>query len=292
MEKNSSIPIECTILLFSTDPYVIPLNVIKTVVFILYFAWIIFAIKEKEFHNKNMAYLYNLNIVGILFTLYGFMHFFSSPCVPESSKCFFQANMVTFINYLPCFSLIGLAYHRLACFYIMNLKLSWRFIILTIGFIWIFSLTFLCIQLYGFSTQFYYLVAVYSCVIDSSKSIYGFYFALFGLFLLPNALIIFAIVVTMKKVRSLSSNLGKQKTQRHPIRLTIQFIAYLMFFELNQIVTLIIFYQSGYFVQFVSDETIKLLRIFKWFHHFSPLGLLYTHPVLIKKYERLWAYFK
>jgi hypothetical protein len=79
----------------------------------------------------------------------------------------------------------------------------------------------------------------------------------------------------------------KQNKRVDPPRITLQLIIYVLMFELNCATNIIVFYHSVLMRPIISDEMLQLLKIFRWFHHFSPLALLYLHPVMLKKYRSI-----
>ena len=72
-----------------------------------------------------------------------------------------------------------------------------------------------------------------------------------------------------------------------PPRITIQLVVYIIMFELHCAANLVIFYQTVLMRPFAPDYIIMLMRVFKWFHHFSPLALLYFHPLMLRKFRGL-----
>ena len=137
--KTTSIR-DCSIQLMNPEPMGIFLNAVRIFFFIAFSLWLIIGIRCKEFHRRDMAYLYNLSILSLLKSVYGIHIVFLSKCfVTSSNYCFFQAFYNIFALYLTNYCTIAFALHRLANFYVSNLsiKLKWKFIIPSLSGIWV-----------------------------------------------------------------------------------------------------------------------------------------------------------
>jgi hypothetical protein len=119
---------------------------------------------------------------------------------------------------------------------------------------------------------------------DSSGNIYALIFFTVVNLILPNVVILCTYFLVLYKVRKLKKNVHS-RGKIEPPRITIQLMIYITMYELNCAANFIMFMQTVMMYKLVSSEALVLLRISRWFHHFSPLALLYLHPVLLAKYR-------
>ena len=99
---NSTTKIDCVIFLLSTDTTSILLNILRMSVLILYLGWFIIIISFKDFRNKNMAFLYNLNIVSLIKAIYGFYLSLINNCYePDNVFCYISTFFNLFNGAIP-----------------------------------------------------------------------------------------------------------------------------------------------------------------------------------------------
>jgi hypothetical protein len=251
--------------------------------------WLALAIKLKEFHSKKLAFLNNLNAIGLYYCLSNAWLLFLTTCDTHSEAvCSMQALNFIYMANLSGYGLAALALYRLTCVCIVDLatKLNRVNVTLSIALIWLIPFVMSLIQCFAFKAKFYFAQVVNACAIDSSESVWSFvYFALTNA-VLPNLVVLTAYFVGHYKMRALKQRANAKKPVNPP-RTTIQLLLYILMFELHCGANLILFYQVVLMRPIVPDHIVGLMRLFKWFHHFSPIALLYLHPLLIKQFRCL-----
>lgn len=285
--NSSNLSASCMPAFFLSDVYSITLTTIRITVAVFYFIWLILCIKRKELHSKKLAFLHNLNAIGIFYCILSIQLLLASTCdVYTEAMCTFQAFNLIFFSILSGYGLSALAIYRLACICYVDLdkKINRCSLLISISSVWIISIIFTLIQCFAFKSKFYFNNAVNGCLMDSSYTIWSFIFSIFMSAFLPNCLVLTAYFWGHYRMNILKMRTNSKKSMS-PMRITVQLIIYIVMFEVNCVANLIIFYQTIYMRPIAPDYIIILIRILKWFHHFSPLALLYFHPVMLKKYE-------
>lgn len=292
---NSTSEKSCSSTFFFTDPFHVILTVIRFSVGFLYILWIILATRIKEFHSKQMAFLYNLNLTGILYCMVGFSNFFHTNCSSSTkTMCIFIAFYSIYNGLLTGYSISAMALYRLCCVCILNLRkrLRIKHVIISIASIWLLTFIFTLKQFYWFNTtKIYFSQQYFFCLLDSSASFSSFIFFIFISIVVPNIVIFAAYIYSIYRVKQLKLHL-KRSVQLSPPRITFQLLIYIILFEISCISDILLFYQAVLLRPLFSDEftALNTLRICKWLHHISPLALLYTHPILLKKYRKILGF--
>lgn len=281
----------CTSFISSNDTYDIILNCLRISLFSLYVLWLIFALCIKELRNKQTSFLINLSIVGIIICLSGFVLYFTNTCTfIKDTLCHINTIMSLFVGYYSGYAISVLTMYRMACVYCVNITktLKLRTIIIIILVSWILPLVFTFINIYAFKSQVYYNLVLFVCVYNASGQYDSFiFFALFST-VLPSLFILVSYIMVLIKLRRLRIKMGSAVKKRlESPRITIQLVVYFLTFELSCVSTLVILYQTSLLIPIVSNNTLKILRLLRWFQHICPLGLLYFHPVFVKKYKLL-----
>lgn len=284
---------DCVLFLFVNEAYSIFLNTFRFLVFIFYAIWLIFAIKFKDFHNKSMVYLYNVNAVSLAYALYGIQLSLLPICYqPSNVHCFIQGFINLWNLYLPGYSLCALVCHRLASLHLKNLntKFNLKIVIGSLVFLWG-STTFLTLfNFFVLNVQGIFTPNVQQCIIDvptKIKLVFFLYNITLGA-LLPNVVILIVYAMTIRKIRYLNSLQNGKRIQ--PPRITIQLVIYIFAYEIGIIASCIQLYLTTY--GNVPVMVINWTRVLKWLQHICPLGLLFLHPILLKKYKNWLAFIK
>lgn len=286
---NTSIDsVKCvTTILFLTDIYNLSIYAFRIASLLLNIVWFIAAVTTKEFHNIQMAYLFNLNVIGMVYCFIALGGFFINTCQTiNRSIAYYTSLNGIFIATLSGYGLSGFAIHRLSCHYVAEIKTVFTpmLIIGSIALIWILPAVFSIIQLFAFETNAHYVETYHFWLIDTSKSVYSFHFFAFTNTILPNLVIISACVLLARKLKS---RFQRRKCNRRAVRerprIIMQLAFYVILFELSCFANLVIYYQVFYGRNIVSANTLKIMLIFKWLHLFCPFFLLFSHPALVKK---------
>ena len=260
---NSSIV--CISVLFATDAYTVALNVIRILVSFFYVLWLILVFTIKEFRVKQMAFLHNLNLIGILYCITGLSYLFYTNCTELSDFiCNIQAFNSMFVTVLSGYGLAALALYRLSCHCTPKLStiLSCTWLTISIGSVWILSIIFSLIQAFAFGKPLRYIKAYKLCLADSSKDIIPYLFFVTVVLILPNIVIIIAYIVSVRKTRQRKGK-ARIKTQTHSLRITVQLVVYIIAYELNCILTVITFYQQIMMVSIMPADFVQLTRILR-----------------------------
>lgn len=290
MNNTTNASESCYLALFSTDPLIMSLNIIKFVIFFLYIIWIIISLKIKEFHSKQMFFLYNLNFVGIFYLIYGLSITFYFTCyTPSKEMCFIQAIINMHIMYLNGYSIAALALHRLFCLYFVNLKsiLTIRVMIISALILWNIPTVFAMVHLFVFKFVIYtgiYTQSGLCLFIIGDQPYVQYFFVIFGI-LVPNMIIITAYALAYFKIKS-QAVLLQTRNDLHPPRLTLQIIIHVIMFEIDLVSSFLFLNLTATAQPF---SFLPVFRILKWLIHFSPLAMMYFHPALIKKYKAFFV---
>ena len=275
----------CVSLFLLSDSLNISLTVVRLSVAIFYIVWILFAIKIKEFHTKNMVYLYNLNAMGIVYCLIGLSSYLYTTCtVFDEATCAYSSFSSIFTSHMTGYGLSALTLFRLACFYKTDLKnkMNTKIIIITLALIWTLPTVFTFIQIFSFEAKSYFVKVLSICFLDS-RSDWSFIFYAFANAILPNFVIIVAYLGTflkMKRIKRIRGNSSNQKPISPP-RITIQLIVYVLLFELNCVSNLLGFYQAFMFRPIFPQEYLTVIRILKWLQHFRYFSSLKKFVLII-----------
>lgn len=288
MNNSANISSDCrTLMLNSADFYDQLLNVLRVTILTLYLIWIVIVLRIKELRKRNMVFLYNLDATGLAYSIYGVSNMFTFICTePPPHVCFIQVFGNIMIGYMPSYSMSAVALHRVASVYLRNLnrQMTKNTIIVALSLVWLLPITYTLLHIYCFDMRIYYIKEYSQCGMDFTPSIVSIiFYSTVGIFI-PNVVIFSAYVLVYVKIKY-SKAVSNSRQNLQPMRLTLQLIIYIIMYELNNISILIQLCQVSYFKPIVSVEVLQLIRIFKWLHHFSCLGLLYLHPVLLKKYK-------
>lgn len=301
MNSTNTNVTKCIYYFFSTDPFEISLNVLRILMTSLYLLWLLVAFWFKKMRNRQMAFLINLNVVGLMYCAAGMIYFFHDTCsIPSTQKCVQLSAFSLFLYYYSGYSISALAIHRLLCCYLINIKtqLKCNTILTALLFTWLIPITLACIHQYGFKSITYYSKKEVLCLFDPQGDISSFiFFAFFSAFV-PNVIILTCYIMLIIKLRQIRNRLqGSNRSSSalsnlEPPRITIQLIIYIIAFEFNSITNLIDVYRYTLFSQITSRETSRWFRQLRWIQHVCPLGLLYLHPVLLSKYTNFFRCFR
>ena len=218
-----------------------------------------------------------------------FLFLFSPTCdVVPYAGCLAQAFASFYTAHISAYGISALVLYRLACITYMDIKkrLNICWIIISISVIWLLPAVVVVVEILGFEAKIYYARIIFVCLMDSSKNFIPFYIDLFFSSVLPNILVLGAYFISIHKIRRIKKTSNAQKPLSPP-KITIQLILFIIFFEMNCVSTAIIYYQTVLLQRVFPDELIRIVRLFRWIHHFSPLALLYFHPVMITKFKYL-----
>lgn len=263
---------------YKNDAINISVTIIRTTALMLYLIWIIFGIKFKELHKRDMIFLYNLNLSGMLYGFLGSTNLLKKTCwVPTQIQCILTTLHVTFNSYLPGYCLSALFLYRLACVCYVNIRseLKWSRIILLLSITWLIPLILSVIHTFAFGSNFVYSKELATCIVIDKEYKQLIIFIIFG-FIVPNLLII-------SSYTSVYFKLTKIRKNPEPLRITIQLILMIIFFEIYCITSLIAILQVDQTYKIIPKKWFNIIRVIRWIYYFCPLSLLYTHSVIIKK---------
>jgi len=287
---------KCIMNLFLTDGYNMTLNILRITLFTLFFGWAFITIMFKEFHKKNMAFLFNLGASSLAYSIWGLTFLFSDNChIISPLKCYFQVYTNFIVIYSTNYSHCSFALHRLACVCFVNLdkRIKWSFIIVVISFIWIAPIVFTTIFLTLFDIKIYYDKVFSQCMINASKSLSFMIIFFTTSFIIPSSIIYIAYIVVMVKVsKAKKASKSSNPNQIQPLRITLQLSVYIILYELSNGSSILISILHIYLQNFISEDLVRGARIAKWFQFYCPLGLVYFHPVMLRKYQNFfrWVY--
>jgi hypothetical protein len=283
----------CKTFLFSTDPFEVALNVFRILIPTLYIAWLLFAFCFKEMRNRQMAFLINLNAVGLMYSSTGIVFFFHDKCsIPTVQVCIAMSAIALFIYYYSGYAISALAMHRMLCCYLINIKTQLKCGVITIALLvtWLLPVSLALIHQFGFKSITYYSQKEVLCLYDPLGDVSSIIFLSIFSALIPNVLILTSYIMLVLKLRQMklksSNKTSVSLVSLEPPRITIQLIIYIISFEFNCITNIIDVYRYTLVDTIISREVSRWFRIFRWLQHICPLGLLYFHPVLIGKYKR------
>lgn len=295
MNTTGNTTVKCIYYLYSTDPFDIALNVFRILIPSLYILWLLFAFCFKEMRNRQMAFLINLNAVGLMYSSTGIVFFFHDTCsIPTVQVCIAMSAIALFIYYYSGYAISALAMHRMLCCYLINIKTQLKCGAITIALMitWLLPLSLACIHQFGFKSITYYSKKEVLCLYDPQGDVSSIIFLSIFSALVPNILILTSYIMLVLKLRQMSMKLKSSNrtslTSLEPPRITIQLIIYIISFEFNCITNIIDVYRYTLVDQITSREASRWFRIFRWVQHICPLGLLYFHPVLIRKYKSFY----
>jgi hypothetical protein len=283
---------KCSSFLYSTDPFDRTLNVLRIGTFKLYQIWLLFAFCFKEMRNKQMAFLINLNAVGLMYCFSGIIYFFHDNCsIPSVQVCIYMNVIGLFITYYSGYSISALAIHRMLCCYLINIRTQLKCIHITLALLltWSVPLVLACIHQFAFRSITYYNKIEVLCLYDPQGDISSIiFFSIFSA-LLRNILILTSYILLLFKLRRIRNKLSSSNKKLEPPRVTLQLIIYILAFEFNCTTNIIELYRHTLFSQLISRDSLRWIRLFRWFQHICPLELLYFHPVLLEKYKNCFS---
>lgn len=289
MNSTNTIDMKCIATFYFSDPFSILLTVLRILISILYVGWFIFALIFKDFRNKSLIFLHNLNVIGLYNCVIGVALLFTNTCdVYSQFGCLSQSFNLYYSSILSGYGLAALALHRLLCvsFYDLEKKLSLKILSMIISLIWLIPLAFILILFFSFNSKIYYIKTLSSCLFDASSTIWSFIYLVFILGILPNFAVLTAYIWSHIKLSRLKQRANSNRSMSTP-RITIQLVLYIFFYEINCVALLLVYYQTMMLRPLIPNEILPILRSLRWFHQFSPLALLYFHPVMLKKYRQL-----
>jgi hypothetical protein len=281
--------INCLSFFYKQDFYNVLLNILRISVFLLYFAWILIFIRFKELHSHQMVLMLNLSVMGIFYCLTGILAFFLTPCDQMSvNNCIILVILSLLRYYYASYSMSALSIHRLGTILVPNrtkmLKVFNICIVITV--VWIIPLCLAIIQVCIFENKIYFDSKIADCVYDSSSDISGFMFFFVSGYIVPNLVIIAFDVYEIKKTKESMTAIGRNDYYRESLKTIIQLRVLFFMYQISCISNLFILYLSSYLL--TQNQLMPLFDILRWLFHVSPIGLLYSHPILIKKYNKLW----
>ena len=289
MTNNTTIIRDCSMQLMNKEPMGILLNAIRIFCFIAFSLWLILGIRFKEFHRRDMVYLFNLNILSLIKSVYGIhLSFHLSKCfVASSNYCFFQAFYQIFAMYLTNYGTIAFALHRLANFYVTNLstKLKWNFIIPSLSGIWVSCILFSLTNLLLLGMEPYFIAAYEQCIVRVYRKELAFYFNLFFAIIFSNSIFLFAYITVLYKLKVAKRKANAQRRTNLP-RITIHIILCMITYQLtlaSYIIDLLVLANDN-----PSFNVVQVNRIFRWAQNYYPIFLLYCHPFVIKRIKNKW----
>lgn len=100
------------------------LKALKIIAFMLHLGFFVIVINNKELRTRHMVCLVNLGLISFMYVIYGLITFDSDfICRTQSHNlCTFQAYFSHYCLYLSAFGVLSLAFYRLACVTMSNLK--------------------------------------------------------------------------------------------------------------------------------------------------------------------------
>lgn len=280
----------------STEPFKILINVFRFGIMFLYVFWLILALWIKEFQNRRMIYLINISACSIYASVSGIVLIFLTTCTnepPDMATCLFINLNNIFAGYYTGYALSALAVYRMICSYSVRLNkwLQWKFILPTLAFTWLFPFSLAFIQLFAFNSR-YYNDFLHVCSYEVSIHLNSFLFYILFAIVIPNVIILTSYLMVNIKLRNLKKRSGSyvpRLRNLEPPRITIQLIIYIIMFEVGCVARLLLQFQRTSFVIQVSKDVSMILQVLKWFPSLCPLGLLYFHPELLKKYKKIFG---
>ena len=190
-------------------------RVISLLVHIFYF---LFIFKIKEFQSRQMIYLHNVNLVGLIYSIQ-YAAFITNQTASLGDPwlndliCLMVSMIWMILKYARMYSLLLLAAFRYTSVY--KIKFHREFtrslfkMIMSIVFTWVFSLVISLILKYSFNTSYsvFYCFEGYSNDPDITKAFLGVNIILsIGV---PMLLIIYLYIRILQKIKELSANLKK-----------------------------------------------------------------------------------
>lgn len=270
--------------IYKKDAINLSSTIIRTIILTLYLIWIKFGIKFKEFHKRQMVFLYNLNIAGLFYSFFGLLNLFKRTCwTPTPFQCMVTSLQVTFNSYLPGYCLSALFLYRWACTYYLQIKLilAWPLVIFYLLLTWLIPLALTIGNLFLFNQKFGYSKELATCLVitpeNDLRSI--IFFTIFSI-IIPNAFIIVAHLAMYFRINS-------NRRFKEPCRITIQLLLTILTFEIYSFSSLLVFYQVSMSVEIIPNNYIHITRVIRWLYHFCPLCFLYTHSVMLKKFKNI-----
>jgi len=239
-----------------------------------------------------MVFIYNLNIIGLFNCVVAFLFLLSPTCDVPYVNCLIQAFVTIYTTILSSYGISSLVLYRLACICYMDIKkrLTMCWIIICLSLVWLLPAFVVALEIFGFGAKIYFVSVLFVCLMDSSKNFIPFYIDIFFNSVLPNFLVLGGYFFSVYKIKRIKESASVQKSLSPP-KVTIQLIVYIIFFEMNCVASSIIYYQTILLQRVFPNEFIQSLRLFRWLNHFSPLALLYFHPVMMKKFKSLKSTF-
>ena len=246
-------------------------------------------LKNRELQDKKLIFLHNLNAIGFFYCIMSSSVFLTTTCTRHTGLfCAIQSVIFVYGSTLSGYGLSALAIFRLSCvlFYDLENKLTIMNLTFSLIAIWLTPLILNILQVVAFKTDFYFVQNIYICLHrDLSSNNYSFVYFVCINAVIPNVLVIASYILTLRKIRRLRFS----KNTMRPIQaqnITLQLFIYIFVYELQCIANIIYYKQSVMMIQVVSDEILAFLKIVKFLHHLSPLGLIYFHPTMVRKLNR------
>ena len=278
--QNSTQKPECVPTWPVSNPFSIILNIIRATVALLYLISFLLLIKIKQFHDKRLAFLHNLNAIGLFYFGQAISVIFTTTCSNYTDAyCAFQAICVLLGTPLSGYGLTALAIFRLTCVYLLNLekKLTGKVVFISLFSIWFIAIVISAIQILAVETRFYFVSSIPVCLFDSSKQFHSFTFFAITNVVIPNVGVIAIYLATLFKLKRINRALSaSSKSKPRPVRITVQLIVYIIMFEFNCLANLAVFYQIILLGPFLPEDLMTLMRIIKGimsFHWISFHGI-------------------
>lgn len=276
----------------STEPLKIVINSFRFGIIFFYALWLIIALCVKELRNRQMAFLINISASGIYSSISVIYLIFRTSCSnepPEMITCFLLNLNTLFASYYTSYSFSALAVHRMICSYSLQLKkwLQWKFLIPSLALTWIFPYSLVLVQMFSFKSN-YYNQFLSACSYEIYSHIGSFIFYITFVIILPNVIILTSYLMVLIKLRNIKRrSCASVSRVLEPPRITLQLCIYFIMFEIGSLSNLFLTFQRTQFVVKLSDDALVTLQVTRWFPGFCPLGLLYFHSSLLKKYKKL-----
>lgn len=277
---------ECKFKILLTDTYSLIMNSLKIILFVLYLTWIVMAIKVKEFHCKNMAFLFNLNIISLCYAAYSVIFLLIPTCLISFTYCIIQYAGGFFFPLTPAYSLCALVVYRLACvtYHDLEKKLTKKAIIFTIGLTWFIPALAAVSTYFIFDLKSEYIESLKVCASHTKEVAFGYVVvAVIGV---PSIVVSIVYLIAVIKLKFKKKRINSSQSARIP-RITIMLLIYIVIFHISNAAAIVQFYENTYNSK-INETVSWISRIMKIFQHFCPISLLYSNPIITKHLKSIF----
>jgi hypothetical protein len=240
--NNNNNNIKCTFkILQSIGGYNTAIDLMRIVLLLFYLIWIIIAFKIKEFHKRQMIFVYNLVVVGIFHCLTGLWPRLWSTCyTPTQLICVLIQWTILYGCYYSGYAIGGLILYRLACIlYLQNItQIKLAPLLMLVSLTWLIPFILSLINLFAFDHNIYYHRFYGSCFLNTFNGYKSFCFFLIFANLLPIIIISVVYFYVYHKLNLLTNS----NRRKEPLRITIQMIILILFYIASCIASLLAYY--------------------------------------------------